>query len=239
MSCDFSYDHYGEILHLSQEMNYRFMGCNSFINCDKKGNIIVMRHDVDAHPNRAYDIAQLEFSAGVHSTFFFRVFSNSYNLFGYDTMEIVREIEKMGHEIGYHAEPVDVSAAMHWEISPQRAFHIGKEALELIVGHKVLGVASHREATGFNNLKQFFEMKSVEELDIGYEAYDSSNLNLFNNAHYITDGYEWYWRSFVDGKKTEDCRCICEIIKEKKVKTIYCLTHPNSWYLHHYHRVLT
>jgi len=111
--------------------------------------------------------------------------------------------------------------------------------MELLLGHKIYGVASHREATGFNNLKQFLEKKSIEELDIKYEAYDSSGLNLFKTSHYITDGYEWYWRSFINGELTNDSRCICEVIKEKKAKKIYCLVHPNLWYQNHFHRIVT
>lgn len=239
MSCDFTYNHYREILHLAKEKNYNIMGCNEYIHHDNDSNkLIIMRHDIDTFPSRAYDIAKIEYEEGIRSTYFFRVFSNTYNIFGYDTMNIIREIEKMGHEIGYHAEPVDVAAATNWEIDSMQAFQIGKSALELVLGHTVEGVASHREATGYNNLKEFLELKTLQELQVKYEAYDSTGLNLFNNSLYITDGYEWYWRIFKNGKITQDQRCICQILKEEISSPIYCLIHPNSWYESHFHRVI-
>lgn len=239
MCCSFTYSHYQEILALAKKMEYTVMGCHAFIQNNRPQNAIVMRHDVDAHPKRAYDIAKIEAEAGVASTYFFRVFSNDYNLFGYDTVTIVREIEKLGHEIGYHAEPVDVSAATGGEVGYTEAFFMGKKALELLLGHPVAGVASHREATGYNNLKQFLEKMPAESLNIQYEAYDSTHLDLFSRSCYVTDGYEWYWRSFLNGALTEETCCVCEVIKRRRDSQIYCLTHPNSWYQSHYHRVHT
>lgn len=178
-------------------------------------------------------MAKIENEAGVHSTYFFRVFSNEYNIFDYNTMNIILEIKNMGHEIGYHAEPVDVSKAVG--ISEEQAYNIGKKALELLIDDKIKGVASHREATGYNNLVDYLSKKTNEELSIEYEAYDSQGLNLFSNSAYLTDGYEWYWRTFKDGVLTNDSNCVCKKLMEGTEPIIYLLTHPNSWFTKHYH----
>ena len=235
MSCDFTYEHYKFILNQALSVGYNICGCFEYLNNDRKNKTIVMRHDVDKFPIRAYDFAEMEYVCGIKSTYFFRVFSDEYNIFGYETMAIIKDIERMGHEIGYHAEPIDVSQS-YKEISPIEAFKMGKDALELLLGHKIFGVASHREATGYNNLTEFISKYKPIELDVMYEAYDNEILNLFNNSYYITDGYEWYWRSFRKGKIISTTECLCKILNQYE-NVIYCLTHPNSWYKHHYHRV--
>ncbi|MCL2592574.1 MAG: hypothetical protein FWD82_04330 [Defluviitaleaceae bacterium] len=215
--------------------DYEICGCMAHISKRKTKKRIVMRHDVDKYPIRAYDIAKIEHDNKVYSTFFFRVFSDEYNIFGYETMAIIRDIEKMGHEIGYHAEPVDVSAA-HADVSAEQAFTMGKKALELLLMHGIQGAASHREATGNNNLYQFFGKKELKELGLVYEAYDESKLSLFTHSTYITDGYEWRWRIFENGILTNDERCLCQLLEDDR-EGIYCLTHPHSWYGSHLHRV--
>lgn len=238
MKCDFTYEHYKHILKSALDNNYKVLNCVEYIDARNDNRLgektLVLRHDVDSKAIRAMHFARIEHELGVHSTYFFRVFSNEYNIFAYDTMAMIRDIKKMGHEIGYHAEPVDVSASCG--ISPKEAFMIGKSALELVIQDKVIGAASHREATGYNNLKEYIESCELREMDIEYEGYDNTALKLFNNSYYITDGYEWYWRSFEKGEKTGNTQCACEVIK-RNIPLIYCLTHPNSWYEKHYHRV--
>ena len=153
-------------------------------------------------------------------------------------MAIIRDIEAMGHEIGYHAEPFDVAANLSFQIEPMAVFQMGKKALELAIGHPIVGAASHREATGYNNLTAFLEHYDPKDLGLLYEAYDHSDFNLFQNSYYITDGYEWYWRSYINGRLTYTKKCLCEVLAEGNEKKIYCLTHPNSWYDRHYHRVI-
>lgn len=230
--CDFSFAHYEEILKLAQEKQYEILSCEEYIQ-RKPLKALVLRHDVDKLPSRALEMAVIESKCGVHSTYFFRVFSNEYNIFDYNTMNIIFEIQKMGHEIGYHAEPVDVEKAT--DLSAKEAYFIGKKALELLLNKKVKGVASHREATGNNNLYEFISGFSNQELEIDYEAYDSEGLNLFEHSCYVTDGYEWYWRSYKKGKLTEDKSCVCQIIRKEEEPVIYLLTHPNSWFAKHYH----
>lgn len=230
--CDFTFEHYREILEVAKKSKYKIVSCIEYIKLRPK-KALVLRHDVDSLPHRALEMAKIENEAGVHSTYFFRVFSNEYNIFDYNTMNIILEIKNMGHEIGYHAEPVDVSKAVG--ISEEQAYNIGKKALELLIDDKIKGVASHREATGYNNLVDYLSKKTNEELSIEYEAYDSQGLNLFSNSAYLTDGYEWYWRTFKDGVLTNDSNCVCKKLMEGTEPIIYLLTHPNSWFTKHYH----
>lgn len=237
--CKFTFNHYRNIIENALKQKYIIKSCIEYI--EQKNNktnntekLLILRHDVDALPTRALRMAVIEHDLGVHSTYFFRVFSNEYNVLDYNTLNIILKINEYGHEIGYHAEPVDVYKATG--IEPQTAYFIGKEVLELILQQKIYGAASHREATGYNNLHEFFEHYSPkQDLDLKYEAYDSENLNLFSTALYLTDGYEWYWRTFKQGKITPNKECACQVLERGNESLIYLLTHPNLWFEKHYH----
>ena len=62
---------------------------------------IVLRHDVDREPKNALDFARIEADRGVASTYYVRTVEKTFD------RELVREIESLGHEIGYHYEDMD------------------------------------------------------------------------------------------------------------------------------------
>jgi hypothetical protein len=64
---------------------------------EKKGNII-LRHDVDRKPKRALRMAKIESEMGIRSSYYFRSTKGSFR------PDIMKEIEGMGHEVGYHYE---------------------------------------------------------------------------------------------------------------------------------------
>ena len=68
--------------------------------CKKR---IVLRHDVDRIPYNALKMAEIEHNFGIQSTYYFRIVKESYN------PEIIRKIIKLGHEVGYHYEDMDLA----------------------------------------------------------------------------------------------------------------------------------
>ena len=62
----------------------------------KNKTFLIIRHDVDRKPNNALNMAILENKFGIKSTYYFR----------YKTFypKIIKQIKKLGHEIGYHYE---------------------------------------------------------------------------------------------------------------------------------------
>lgn len=235
MKDNYTFEFYKKCLQKGLDKGYQFLSCKEYLKNKKVNKVVVLRHDVDYHPLRAYEMALVENSLGIKSTYFFRIFCNEYNLFSFENINVLKRIEKMGHEIGYHAEPVDVHAATG--LSCDKAFEIGREAIKLLTDDKIIGAASHREATGFNNLTEYIALKKNDELNILYEAYDNTNLNLFENSYYITDSYEWYWRNYINGELTSKQKSLIDVLDEDVEQTIYCLIHPNLWYKKHFHLV--
>jgi hypothetical protein len=58
----------------------------------------MMRHDIDRKPEIALFTARVEAEAGIRATYYFRRYGSAYR------PEIMKEIEGMEHEVGYHYE---------------------------------------------------------------------------------------------------------------------------------------
>lgn len=92
----FSYQNYSKLL-----KKYK----SKLISFDKalyKKNFVILRHDVEFSMIKALEMAKIEFYAGVKSTYFFQVYSNSYNLLSINNRKILDEIISMGHKAGLH-----------------------------------------------------------------------------------------------------------------------------------------
>jgi hypothetical protein len=79
--------------------------------------VAVMRHDVDRKPGNALGMAELEHAMGIRSTYYFRYPSTF-------QPEIIRQIQGLGHEIGYHYEVLTKAKG-----DPKRAIHLFEQEL--------------------------------------------------------------------------------------------------------------
>lgn len=67
-----------------------------------KDSFIILRHDVEFSPLRAYELAKFENQNGITSTYFFQLTNNAYNFLSGVNLQMAREILNMGHKIGLH-----------------------------------------------------------------------------------------------------------------------------------------
>ena len=72
---------------------------------DAAAPVCLLRHDVDADPGAALELAQIESNLGVRATYFFMLRSPLYNLFGRASHRIVEQIVGLGHWLGLHYDP--------------------------------------------------------------------------------------------------------------------------------------
>lgn len=96
MKLDFTLSAYKELLSLFNQGDF------TFSNTITNNGLLIIRHDVDSKPQRALNMAALENSIGIASTYYFRVLKQSFSL------NIMQKIAELGHEIGYHYEDVDL-----------------------------------------------------------------------------------------------------------------------------------
>lgn len=93
-----SYKQYEEILKTAKQTK-KIMDFSEAITEEE---FIILRHDVEFSLTKAAEIAKIEASNGVQSTFFVQVRNNLYNTFSPSNAKIIGEIVRLGHRIGLH-----------------------------------------------------------------------------------------------------------------------------------------
>jgi hypothetical protein len=98
MTCDFTLDHYRELLRAGVAGGYRWAG---FDRPPQPGDLIV-RHDVDLSLDAALVLADAEADEGAWSTWFLMTRSSFYNLDSDEGVRAVARLKELGHRIGHH-----------------------------------------------------------------------------------------------------------------------------------------
>jgi peptidoglycan/xylan/chitin deacetylase (PgdA/CDA1 family) len=170
-------------------------------------DFILWRHDCDMSLNRALEIARIDQEFGVRSTFFIMVRSNFYNILEKTQTDIVREIVKLGHEIGLHFD-----ASYHNSID--RVFNLEDS---IIMDSKYLEDVAQVPLDVFSFHNPSSEILENDNLEYGglincYSKY------LRQLTDYGSDS-NGYWRH----------EPIPEILKDEDKKRLQILTHPEWW----------
>ncbi len=101
---DFTLRKYKNLLAALQWHKYSFQPLLDYQIHDKYNSTVILRHDVDRLPGNALKMSELEAELGIKGSYYFRIVPESYNT------EIMKKIAKLGHEIGYHYEDVDLAS---------------------------------------------------------------------------------------------------------------------------------
>jgi hypothetical protein len=99
MTCDFSLQHYGELLEAARAGGYRF---EAFDHDPVPGDLF-LRHDVDLSLEAAVTLAELEAEAGARATYFLMTESVFYNLASTAGARTLERLRDLGHRVGLHA----------------------------------------------------------------------------------------------------------------------------------------
>jgi len=99
MTCDFSLEHYRDLLRAVKTGGYSWAGFDR----DPAAGDVIVRHDVDLSLEAALVVAELEADEGAWSTFFLMTRSNFYNLDSPEGERVVARLRELGHRVGHHA----------------------------------------------------------------------------------------------------------------------------------------
>ena len=146
MSQIFNITNYKKLLKYINNSKFNF---KTFKDNLSHGRNIIMRHDIDFCPERALDLAIIENSNSVISTYFFLINTEFYNLNAKINQKIIKKIINLGHEVGLHFDASlytnknDLIAGCKREIS----------ALEKIISKNVYIISFHRPSKNILNLE--------------------------------------------------------------------------------------
>jgi len=198
---DFTFKAYKELINLSLKNSYKF---SSYENVDKHDNSIILRHDIDFCPEKALEIAKIEYGIGVKSTYFLLLSTEFYNVFSKESSRMFSEILDMGHHIGLHFDEQRYQRSSIEQI--KEYIYNEKEILERALRTQIRVVSMHRPSQ--------FTLDSSIQLDGLINSYSSK---YFKEMKYISDS-RMNWR--------EDPKVV---VSNNQYNKIHILTHP-FWY---------
>jgi hypothetical protein len=117
MSCDFSLEHYRELLRAVQQGGYRYAGFDR----EPEPGVVILRHDVDLSLAGALTVAEVEAEEGAWSTWFLMTRSVFYNLASVEGEQAIARLRELGHRVAHHA--VWPNADLDERFDPAIAWH--------------------------------------------------------------------------------------------------------------------
>lgn len=196
-----TYDEYKNILNIVRNTKKL---C-TFEEACKKDKFILLRHDIEFSVEKAYQMAQIEYNAGVRSAYFIQIENDSYNAFSDVNTRLIREIHDMSHEIGLHyRQGGDNNARIKQQIY----------MMECMYGFKINSFSTHRPKENTS-----YEKYNIDGIINAYsEEYFTRTDDMSRvKVKYISDSkYQWNY-----GYPSRE-----ELLSYDKVQL---LVHPFQW----------
>lgn len=196
---EFTYKGYESLVNALKEKSYVFADYHDY---ERYSRCVILRHDIDNSIEKAVELAAIERELGVKSTFFTLVTSDFYNPGSKKSIEGLRKIQSLGHEIGLH---FDEMAYTQINNVPETIQKEGK-LLSEIIGAPITTVSMHRPSS--TTLEANYEIPGM---------INSYGKTFFNDFKYLSDSRR-RWREPV-----------LDIIKSGQYDRLHILTHA-IWY---------
>jgi len=157
---------------------YKFQTFQEYI-LDPEDQVIIFRHDVDRAPERSLKFAQIENELGITGTYYFRAVPKSFN------KDIIKQISKFGHEIGYHYEDFSL---MKGELDKSiLRFEKNLNKFRAIIS--ISTICMHGSPISKYDNRKLWEKYDYHDFGIIGESYFDLD---FNEIFYLTDtGRRW------------------------------------------------
>lgn len=148
---------------------------------------MILRHDIDTHPEGALRFAEIEESRGIRATYFFRI--STWH------PQLQNLLNRRGHEVGYHFEELSAYAVKNHLKDKQRVlqqlpqikadFISNLSQLRLSVDFEIKAFAAHGDFT-YRTLdlgnRLFMKDDTLrKDCGIAYEAYDEALVTAYQN----------------------------------------------------------
>ena len=185
---DFTIKTYTNLINSLVQQGYKFQTFEEFLSSDLK-KVILLRHDVDLLPYNSLRFAEIQAKLGIRGTYYFRAVPESWN------ESIIKKIEALGHEVGYHYENMDTCNGDLDKAWDDFRYHLDK--LRELVDVKT--ICMHGSPRSKFDNKEIWNKYDYRSLQITGEPYYDVN---FDEVFYLTDtGRRWDgWKTSVRDK---------------------------------------
>ncbi|WP_255198808.1 hypothetical protein [Halorarius litoreus] len=231
MTNDFTYGMYATLLEAGLDVGFPFLTVREYLSMDAEElppAFIVLRHDVDRKPANALDFARIEAERGIASTYYVRTVPTVFD------PDLVREIESLGHEIGYHYEDMDRADGDVEAAHVSFARHLAR----LREVATVDTVCMHgNPLTPHDNRDMWRDDDEFDEYGLLGEAYLS--MDFEDVAYYSDTGRTWRDGALkvkdhtfgVDGGKRQASTTgdLVDLLRETPDGRFCLLSHPDRW----------
>jgi hypothetical protein len=175
---DFTIKKYIELLDALIQAGYSFQTFSEFIKAPKKKSII-LRHDVDLKPQNSLMFAKIQSSKNIKGVYYFRSVKESFR------PKIMRKINELNHEIGYHYECLALKRGNQTEAI--KKFEKDLNKFRQIVS--IDTICMHGSPMSKYDSKDLWKDYKYTDFDIIGEPYFDID---FNKVMYLTDtGRSW------------------------------------------------
>jgi hypothetical protein len=220
---DFTLKKYRALCHAVIEAGYSTLPVRDFL-LNGGENIVILRHDVDRRPGSALAMARLENELGIRSTYYFRATKDVF------IPDVIEEIERLGHEIGYHYEVLDKAKG-----DREVAINMFQKELGDLRNHAdIQTIAMHGNPLTHWTAEELWKGRDFSEFGI---IGDSSISIDYSKVQYLGDvGRTWDGKYSVKDLLVKDrsgsFRTTDDVIKAiaaKKISKACLVAHPNRW----------
>jgi hypothetical protein len=179
----FSYKEYTEII----ENIKKYFKIINYQEAKNLSSYAIIRHDVEFSVQRAYNLALLEKSLGIKSTYFFQIRNNCYNTFSQENINLIKKIYNMGFNIGYHAHMGGLKNIKNIKNYITQDCKIMSKILDININV----FSFHRPKKEYLKLNLKFP-KLINAYQEEYFTF-TEDLNLVNTLYLADSNHQWKW----------------------------------------------
>ncbi len=235
---DFTLQTYRLLLNALHAAGYKSLTFEDYCTAKQKGvtissPFVIFRHDVDLKAGNSLKTALVEAELGMHASYYFRVVPES------NQPDIIRQIARLGHEIGYHYEDMSIASGDFEE-----AFsHFEQQLAYFRSFYPVKTICMHGAPTSRFDSKDLWKHYDYHDLGIIGEPYfdvDYSNVVYLTDTGRCWDGFKvsvrdkiekWQDEWIKEGLVFHTTEELIHWLKDDshKKRNLLITTHPQRW----------
>lgn len=204
MTTKFSFNEYKKII-----LNYKDI-IKDFKNINRATkSFCLIRHDVEFSVDRALELAKIDYSLGIRSSFFFQVRNSCYNGISNDSIQKIKKIIDFKHFVGLHLYITNIKnnkKLIRKELINQ------VKTLELAIGKKIDRISIHRPSKWILQQKKDLFQPYINTYSDLYFEFGENPKTI---KYYADSNHTWNYGYPIN--------------KFDKYKKFQILLHPDEW----------